>query len=150
LIVWLWKRLPLSGRARMVITWVVNLRYAVGVAAVITDEAGAVLLLRHTYRRGIYEWGLPGGWVKGREQLERALARELREETGFDIAITRLVAVHSGFAVPRITVIFAANVTGGTFRPSAEVQDYGYFPPDKLDNILPGERRAVREALRQA
>lgn len=149
LIVWLWRRLPLSRRAREVIAWVANVRYGVGVAAVITNEAGEVLLVRHNYLRGTCEWGLPGGWAKGREQLERALARELREETGLQAAVTRLVAVHSGYAVPRVVVIYRARLTGGAFRPSAEVTDYGFFPPDRLDHILPGEQMAVREALQQ-
>jgi 8-oxo-dGTP diphosphatase len=147
LIVWLWRWLPLGGAVRSVIAWSVNLRYAVGVAAVITNERDEVLLLRHNYLRGAYEWGLPGGWAKGREHLEHALIRELREETGFEVVVTRLVAVHSGYTLPRLVIIYQARIAGGTFRASAEVMDYGFFPPDRLDNILPGERRAVCEAL---
>lgn len=147
LIVWLWSNLPFSGRTRLLISWLVNLRYAVGVVAVARNEAGEVLLLNHNYWRGAYTWGMPGGWVKGRESLERALVRELREETGFTLAVDRLIAVHSGYALPRITVIYLAHVTGGTFRPSAEVASYGYFAPDALPPILPGEREAIHLAL---
>jgi ADP-ribose pyrophosphatase YjhB (NUDIX family) len=150
LIVWLWRHLPLSGIAREIIAWAINLRYAIGVAAVISNEVDEVLLLQHTYLRGTCEWGLPGGWAKGREPLERALIREMHEETGFEISVTRLVAIHSGYGVPRVTVIYRAHIAGGSFRPSAEVTDYGYFPSDKLDMILPGEQRAVREAMQHA
>ena len=148
LILWLWKRLPFKSRTKLLIAWFFNLRYAVGVAAVIPNEAGEVLVLKHTYRRADYEWGLPGGWAKGRESMERAIAREIREETGFAIAIDRLVAVHSGFALPRMTVIFLAHIVGGTFRPSDEVSDYRFAPPNALGQILPAERMAVRQALR--
>ena len=147
LVLWIWKRLPFGSTARLFITWSLNLRYAVGVAAVITNERGEVLLLRHTYRRGEYDWGLPGGWVKGRERMERAIARELYEETAWILAIDRLVAVHSGYALPRLTVLFKGHLAGGTFRPSAEVSEYAFCPPDRLDHILPGERQAVRTAL---
>ena len=147
LILWIWKRLPFRGRTKLLIAWFFNVRYAVGVAAVITNEAGEVLLLRHTYRGDDYQWGLPGGWVKGRESMERALIRELEEETGWRITITRLVSVHSGYALPRMTVIFHAHVTGGEFRPSDEVSEYCFVAPNDLDRVLPAERMAVRQAL---
>ena len=147
LIVWLWVWFPLGASLRLLISWLANLRYAVGVMAVVRNEAGEILLLNHNYRRGAYTWGMPGGWVKGRESLERALVRELREETGFALAVDRLVAVQSGYALPRITVIYLAHITGGTFRPSAEVASHGYFAPDALPPILPGERETIRLAL---
>ncbi|HVC80453.1 MAG TPA: NUDIX domain-containing protein [Chloroflexota bacterium] len=147
LILWLWKRLPFKGGTKLIIAWFFNIRYAVGVAAVITNEAGEVLLLRHTYRQDHYQWGLPGGWAKGRESMERALMRELEEETGWRITITRLVAVHSGFSLPRMTLIFQAHITGGKFRPSDEVSEYRFVRPDDLDRVLPAEKMAVRQAL---
>jgi len=148
LIIWLWRQLPLPGPARLAIAWICNLRYAVGVAAVITNERGEVLLLEHTYMRGSYTWGLPGGWATGRESLERAIVRELREETGFVLAVDRLVAVHSGYGLPRMTVVYRAHIVSGTFRPSAEVSGHAFCPPDALKPILSSERQAIREALR--
>ncbi|MDB5057903.1 MAG: hydrolase [Chloroflexi bacterium] len=134
----------------MVLAWLANLRYAVGVAAVVRNDAGQVLLLRHTYRRAGFEWGLPGGWAKGRESMERALAREILEETGFTIAIEQLVAVHSGYALPRMTVIFLAHIESGEFRSSDEVSAYRFSAPDNLGHILLAEQMAVRQALELA
>jgi 8-oxo-dGTP diphosphatase len=149
-ILWVWKRLPFGGRTKMLIAWLANLRYAVGVAAVVRNDAGDVLLLRHTYRRAGYEWGLPGGWAKGRESMERALAREILEETGFTIAIDQIAAVHSGYALPRMTVIYLAHIESGLFRSSDEVSDYRFCAPDDLGPILLAEQMAVRQALKLA
>lgn len=146
-ILWTWKHLPVGGRTRLLIAWLCNIRYAVGVSAVIPNDRGEVLLLRHTYRRAGYDWGLPGGWVRGREHLERAIARELGEETGFAIAIERVVTIHSGFALPRLTIVYLARVTGGAFRPSAEVSEYRFVAPEAMDGILPVERQAIALAL---
>ncbi len=146
-VVWLWRHLPFSGIVKAAIAWLANVRYAVGVAAIIPDAAGRVLVVRHTYRSPTREWGLPGGWAKGRESLERALARELLEETGLEIVVERPVAVQSGYALPRMTVFFLARVAGGTFRASAEVSDYEYRLPGEAMGVLGGERQAIEQAL---
>lgn len=52
-----------------------------GVRAVIEDERGAVLLVRHTYVKG---WYFPGGGVEPGQTLKQALARELQEEVNID------------------------------------------------------------------
>ena len=146
-VIWLWRHLPFSGPIKGAIAWLANVRYAVGVAAVIFDGEGKVLLVRHTYRGAAWEWGLPGGWVKGRESLERALTRELREETGLEIVVEQLVTVQSGYSVPRMTVFYHARIAGGTFRPSAEVSDFEYRSPVELGRVLSGEQQAVLEAI---
>src|ERR1700680_356107 len=79
-----------------------RLRYgwiAVGVAALIRDEHGRVLLAHRTYSDD-EPWALPGGWLEGNEPIETALQRELLEETGLRVRVGRPAAVgQAGFAV---------------------------------------------------
>ncbi|SEO24676.1 ADP-ribose pyrophosphatase YjhB, NUDIX family [Halorientalis persicus] len=58
------------------------------VGAVVTDDAGRVLLVREDG-----EWLAPGGEVEPGETHEEALVREVREETGVEIGVGGLVAV---------------------------------------------------------
>ena len=63
------------------------------VTAVIRDDAGRVLLQLHAETD---EWGLPGGAVEPEEEPTDALVREVREETGLEVAVGRLVGVYGG------------------------------------------------------
>ncbi|HEY4027358.1 MAG TPA: NUDIX hydrolase, partial [Candidatus Dormibacteraeota bacterium] len=75
----------MSGRMQWRLLWLTQARFMVSVCGVIRDDRGRVLLLRHRFwPEG--SWGLPGGYAHPGERLEDALARELREETGFRIA----------------------------------------------------------------
>jgi nucleoside triphosphatase len=57
------------------------------VVAVVTNDAGRVLLCRMVPDRGVFpgQWALPGGGVEPGERLEAALRREVREELGIDL-----------------------------------------------------------------
>jgi len=68
-------------------------------------------------------WSLPGGGVEFDETVEEAVVREVREETGHEVALHEPLAVHS-FTEPTghgssrpfksLRVVFRASVTGGT------------------------------------
>lgn len=111
--------------------WLLNPKFTVGVSGVVLDEAGRVLLLKHTFRRR-YPWGLLSGWVKGGESLEDALRREAMEETGLSISIEGLVAVRKDRFSLFLEAVYACRVTGGTFRPSNEISDMRWCEAEAL------------------
>src|SRR5262249_20319194 len=124
--------------------------FLVGVAGVVRDDRGHVLLLRHRFwPEG--SWGLPGGYAHGSEQLEDTLARELREEAGCAIEGQRLLCVNSGYRM-RIEVVFRARLVSGPHDLDVrEVLEAGLFPPDALPaGLLRGHRELIRQALEQA
>jgi len=67
-------------------------RVRAGVGVFVRDNAGNILLEK---RRDCGLWGLPGGRIDPGESISEAAIREVKEETGFDICITRFIGVYS-------------------------------------------------------
>lgn len=139
-----WHRL--AGRYQWRLLWLTQAKFMVGVAGVVFDESGQVLLLRHRFwPQG--SWGLPGGYAHRREVLTEALARELAEETGYRIDQVMLLDVVSGYRM-RMEVVFTARLAGGRFeRDEREVLEARFFDPDALpEGLLVSHRALIRQA----
>jgi ADP-ribose pyrophosphatase YjhB (NUDIX family) len=136
-LVWRW----LPRWIRGALTWWINAHFIVGAAAVVRDREGRVLVARHTYRRRT-PWALPGGWVQRREDPETAIVREIREETGLEVEVDEPLIVLR--ETPwHLTIVYAARLTGGTFRPSAEVSEVRFVRPGEW----PEGMRKVHETV---
>ena len=151
---WLWGRLPIRGRLRTIIMWWLSPKYMVGVSGLIRDEAGRILLLKHTYR-GKEPWGLPGGGLKPGESLEQCLLREVWEETGMRAEITHMLSCAAHPDRRLVDMIFSCRLLPGesldAFQPNAEVAEARWFNASDLPfNTTKGQRRLIKVALGQA
>ena len=139
---WLWKVLPIPRWGQWIILWFANTKFLVGVTGIVFDDAGRVLVQRHTYRNR-FPWGLPGGWAGGKERREVALARELMEETGLEITVVELFHVQSGYPRPQVDVYYLCQHHGGTFVPNAEVAEIKFCTLDDLPERMLGDQKRI-------
>ena len=129
-----------------------------GVAGVVRDARGRVLLHRRRVGEG---WAPPSGAVEPGEDVVTALHRELREETGLEVEVLRLVALYSnpahqivtypdGRRVHFVTSLFDCKVVGGALRGSDEGYEWGWFSPRALPKgLLSYARVWLDDALRE-
>src|SRR5215471_16338915 len=90
-------------------------RHSVSVAGVVTDERGRVLLVR---RADNHEWEPPGGIVERDEDLLSALAREVREESGYRVDPGRLTGVYKNMERGVVALVFRCTAAAGSPQTS--------------------------------
>lgn len=129
--------LSLRGWLQWRLLWFMHNKFIIGVAGVILDDQRRILLLRHRYRPPEMMWGLPSGYANSGETLEETLAREVYEETGYQVEVASLLQIKSGFQL-RLEAYFLANWRGGELNLDMdEVVDAQFFELDQLPRELP-------------
>ena len=106
---------------------------AVGVAVVVLDEDGRILLGRRSAGGNVGEWCIPCGYVEWGEDIREAARREFAEETGLNVQIGNVCAVHSNFHNPvslTVGVWFYGTIIGGQTQASDDLDRVAWFAPD--------------------
>jgi ADP-ribose pyrophosphatase YjhB (NUDIX family) len=140
--------LEIADRARRIV-WRVYGPRTIGVRGLVVDEHNHVLLVRHSY--GPPTWHLPGGGVKRRESLVRALERELGEEAGIEIeGPPKLLGAYSNMSEGKshhITVFVVDRWRrDADAPPDKEIAAVDLFDAAALPaDTSPGTRRRIEE-----
>lgn len=106
-------------------------RPLVAVDGVVIRKVGSIVLVRR--RKPPYEgyWALPGGFVEYGETVEKAVKREVKEETGLDVDVKGLIGVYSKpNRDPRghvISIAYLVTEAGGELKNSEETRVGEFF-----------------------
>jgi 8-oxo-dGTP diphosphatase len=107
-------------------------------AGALVERDGALLLVRRAHDPWRGFWDIPGGFCEPDELPAAAAAREVREETGLEVAIGELVGMwldryeaDSGTA-QTLNLYFTATVLRGFAGPSDEADAVEWFTPQRL------------------
>jgi len=116
----------------------------VGVGAIIVDGEGRLFVSRRGPKakneRGL--WEFPGGSVEFGEKLAQALAREMREEYGVEIAVGELLDVADHILPDEgqhwVSPTFICAIAAGepSIRELEKCTEIGWFHPDEMPDDL--------------
>jgi ADP-ribose pyrophosphatase YjhB (NUDIX family) len=125
-------------------------------SAVLVWRDGEVLLVRHE-KGGRSYWLVPGGGVDPGETMVDAGVRELREETGYDVEVGRLVLLCEAIDPEPggrhiVNAVYSGTVRGGAISVGVDkaLRDAKWLPVDELTTLemyppVGAELRAVIE-----
>ena len=127
------------------------------VGAVIRDDLNRILLER---RSDCGWWGLPGGSLEVGETIIQTAMREVKEETGLEVEILRLVGVYSkpeerivrypdqAGGLQIIDVVVEGTVRGGKLTCSEESLELGYFDGQHLPlELIPPSQQPIKDVF---
>jgi 8-oxo-dGTP diphosphatase len=103
----------------------------VAVGAVIEDDRGRILLVKHKKERGGYwqgKWICPGGALEFGEEIKEGIKREVKEETNLEIDLgrplvpfDRIVKLDERTSLHVIYIDYIAKLLGGELKADSDV-----------------------------
>ena len=87
-------------------------------------------------------WSLPGGWCDVDISVEENTIKEVKEESGLDVTVKRVIAVQDRekhnlpiYAYKVCKIFMQCEVTGGQFKTNIETTGFDYFGIDELPEL---------------
>lgn len=133
-----------------------SIKYSFSANAVVRDPKGRCLLLRRSAasRNNAGRWEFPGGKLDAGENPGEALLREIREETGLDAEIARVIgAGESALPDRRVAyVLFEATTLTTNVKLSSEHDAFEWVDAARLceHNLCPQFIDFAKEFSRKA
>jgi ADP-ribose pyrophosphatase YjhB (NUDIX family) len=112
-----------------------------GVAVLVSDEQGRLLLGRRGKQPNYGKWVIPGGGVKFGEGITETALREIKEETGLTIdpvpGRPRVVEIFDESGNEHRIIMFweARPVDDATIKPASDLLDARFFRKEELAEL---------------
>lgn len=140
-----------SGRARphcpsCAVTFYADPKLAV---AVVVEQAGKIVLQRRTIDPGLGGWTLPSGYVERGEPPAVAAVREVQEEVGLTVRLTRLIGLYADEGDVVVLAVYAGEIVAGDLVCGEESDAVGLFSPDDLPPLAFPHDAAIIAAWRR-
>ena len=119
-----------------------SLRPEAGCGAAILDDDGRLLLIQRLREPEAGAWGLPGGKIDSGEAAEDTARREIEEELGIVIELTRLVCIAEtidrGDGRHWVAPVYEARIVSGAPRIMEPEKHggWGWFALDAMPDDL--------------
>ncbi len=104
----------------------------IDVRGAVFDARGAILMVREVQDAG--RWTLPGGWADVNLTPAENVAKEVVEESGFQVRVDKLAAVwdrtrqgHGPSPFATYKLFFICAITGGAAAASLETSEVAFF-----------------------
>lgn len=110
---------------------------AVAVLALVVQDEQVLLVQRaHDPQKG--KWVTPAGFMEWDEDPAAAARREVREETGLDVRIDRLLDVFhtpDDGGMADVVIAYAASIVDGTLQAADDAQAASWFSRENLPEL---------------
>lgn len=125
----------------------------VDVRGAVFDEAGRVLMVQETADGG--RWTLPGGWADVNLTAAENVVKEVQEESGYQVRVSKLAAVwdrtrqgHPVGVFSCCKMFFTCKIIGGAPKVGLETSEVRWFAEHELPVELSMQRVMKRQVIR--
>lgn len=126
------------------------------VVVIVQDDQGRVLMIHKTDND---KWALPGGGHEPGESIAKTVAREVKEETGYDVEVETITGIYTnpnhvmayddGEVRQQFSIAFRARLRGGDKRTSGESSEVEWLTAEQIEqlDLHPSMRLRLQHAL---
>lgn len=134
--------MPSRKRRALSILFFMEVKSVAGV--VFSGDRKNILLIK---RRDVPVWVLPGGGMDAKEKPDAAIIREILEETGFRVKVTRLIGVYFPInSLTKLTHLYECTSLGGSPTLSDETKGVRFFSLSELPLMPPPYEEWIEQA----
>lgn len=103
------------------------------VTATLIPMNGGIVLVKRKFEPYVDYWCLPGGFMESAEHPEESARREVYEETGLDIEVSRLLhAAAPGRGINVVILFYLAKPASGNLQPGDDASEVRVFQQNEL------------------